>query len=212
MDLFAIPDSAVPEALRALKTVAMANGRFDAPERAMLRAAASAYRVDADPDALGTIEPSELAVALPDATSREHVIQACMLMSLSDQDVAPSEVAVLSAFGAIHVPRLPDVGVPRRPSGPSGRGEDRGLLRRRSRLPRPPRRREVQDQPHRSLGFLAACRSHGGELARRVRRFAESRERAHFFISAAIIRHRRRRVVEGNHRYMASRIFLGIER
>ena len=98
MDLFDIPLETRPTALRALKTVALANGRFDDAERAMLRAAASAYGVEADPEAIETIEPDALAAAITEPAARAHLLQACMLMSLSDQDVSADEVAVLEKF------------------------------------------------------------------------------------------------------------------
>jgi hypothetical protein len=95
MDLFDIPVSGRPAALRALKTVAMANGRFDEQERAMLRAAASAYAVDVDPDALEPIDATEVAAVIVTRDARTHLLQACMLMTLSDQEVSQEEVVVL---------------------------------------------------------------------------------------------------------------------
>jgi hypothetical protein len=78
--------------------VALANGRFDEAERALLAAAARAYRVDVDLDAVAPIEAAELAAAVTDREARTHVLQACMLMSLSDQEVTADELAVLGAF------------------------------------------------------------------------------------------------------------------
>ncbi|MGZ3476489.1 MAG: hypothetical protein ACXWUG_21630 [Polyangiales bacterium] len=100
MDLFDIPTASRIDALRALKSVALANGRFDDPERAMLRAAAGAYRCDVELDALEAIEPEKLAASVQDASAREHVIQACMLMSLSDQEVSAKEVELLERYAA----------------------------------------------------------------------------------------------------------------
>jgi tellurite resistance protein len=98
MDLFDLPASQRSSALRALKTVAMANGDFDAAERALLGAAARAYGVAVDADAIAPIGADELAAEVTEAEARRHVLQACMLMSLSDQSVSPQEVAVLEAF------------------------------------------------------------------------------------------------------------------
>src|SRR4051812_44644204 len=100
MDLFDIAPAQRLDALRALKTVALANGRFDAGERALLAAAASAYSVDADLDALESVSPADLAAAVTEPAARLHVLQACMLMSLSDQEVTDDELVVLSAFRA----------------------------------------------------------------------------------------------------------------
>jgi hypothetical protein len=98
MNLFDIPVGDRPSALRALKTIALANGRYEGQERAMLQAAASAYRVEADLDALQTITAEELAASVKEPDAREHVLRACMLMSLADESVALSEISVLESF------------------------------------------------------------------------------------------------------------------
>ena len=104
MDLFDIPENERLTALRALKTVATANGAFGDPERAMLRAAAAVWRVDADADSLDTITPGDLAAGVATPAARTHVLQACMLMSLADQRVTAEEYAALDAFrGALAV-------------------------------------------------------------------------------------------------------------
>jgi hypothetical protein len=98
MDLFDLSSSGRPAALRALKTVASANGRFDEAERAMLLAAASAYGVTADIEELAPISPDALAAAIEGVDQRAHVLHACMLMTLSDQTVSKEEVAVIDGF------------------------------------------------------------------------------------------------------------------
>jgi hypothetical protein len=98
MDLFDIPENERLTALRALKTVATANGAFGDPERAMLRAAAGVWRVDADADGLDPITPGDLAAGVAAPEARTHVLQACMLMSLADQNVTAEEYAALEAF------------------------------------------------------------------------------------------------------------------
>ena len=109
MNLFSIPGTDRVAALRALKTIALANGDFAEGERAMLTAAAMAYGSDADLEALEPIAPADLAAAVPDPADRLRVLQACMLMSLADMDESREEVAVLDSFRkAMHVdePRM----------------------------------------------------------------------------------------------------------
>src|SRR5262249_50196745 len=74
----------------------LANGRFDEAERVMLSAAASVWGLTVEPDAVEPIEPEELAARMKGKAAREHVVQACWLMSLSDQEASPEEWAVVS--------------------------------------------------------------------------------------------------------------------
>lgn len=99
MNLFDIPPDAKHTALRALKTIAIADGRFETAERALLAAAAATYGVDAgDLDALAPVSPEDLAALVEGAQARQHVLHACMLMSLADQAVAKAEAAALESF------------------------------------------------------------------------------------------------------------------
>ena len=64
------PDEA-STVLRALKTVAMADGTFATKEQALLAAAAELLGVDASPEAVSTVAPEDLAAALAkNATAR----------------------------------------------------------------------------------------------------------------------------------------------
>ncbi|MCY1010648.1 hypothetical protein OV079_34800 [Nannocystis pusilla] len=84
--------------LRALKTVAMADATFAVKERALLSASAELLGVDADPDALTTITPDELAAALVDPERRLMALKASLVMGIVDGQVSPEEWRVLSAF------------------------------------------------------------------------------------------------------------------
>lgn len=74
MNLFDIPGKDRVSALRALKTIALANGPMEDAERAMLRAAASAYRSDADLEALEPITGEALAEAVHLASQHSPAI------------------------------------------------------------------------------------------------------------------------------------------
>jgi len=92
--------------LRALKTVAAADGEIHDLER---RFAAGVQRhvlgTDEDFDALGPIEPGELAAGIP-AAFRERVVHGCILVALIDGEASPAELAILDGFaGVLDVPR-----------------------------------------------------------------------------------------------------------
>lgn len=84
--------------LRALKTVAMADGTFAIKEQALLSASAGLLGVDTSVDAVPTITPEELAVALVDPERRLMALKACLVMGIVDGQVSPEEWRVLSAF------------------------------------------------------------------------------------------------------------------
>lgn len=102
-------------ALRAVKTVAMADDAVDTRERALLEAMAGALvasGVDASYvsfDALTPIEPEELAHAVGDEVARTRILQAQFVMAIIDGDVTAVELEVLERFAAalgIDEPRM----------------------------------------------------------------------------------------------------------
>lgn len=97
MKLFQEPTTA-GVALRALKTVAMANGVFDHAERALLRAAAQLYEAPLDPDA-PPLGGEELARCIQAPEDRAKLVDDCVLMSLADEDASPEEWRVLREYG-----------------------------------------------------------------------------------------------------------------
>ena len=84
--------------LRALKTVAMADGKFAVREQTMLVASAELLGVDADPRDLPAIPPPELAAAVVGANARVVALKACLVMGIVDGQVSPEEWKVLSEF------------------------------------------------------------------------------------------------------------------
>jgi tellurite resistance protein len=84
--------------LRALKTVAMADGTFATREQALLAAAAELLGVDASPEAVSTIAPEDLAEALVDPERRLIALKACLVMGIVDGQISPEEWRVLSSF------------------------------------------------------------------------------------------------------------------
>lgn len=86
--------------LRAMKSVALANGVFEKHERALLGVCAGALGVDEDLDALATIEPGELAAALPEGLVRERAVQALLLTAMMDGEATKDEAACVAKFAS----------------------------------------------------------------------------------------------------------------
>ncbi|MCU0686443.1 MAG: TerB family tellurite resistance protein [Polyangiaceae bacterium] len=96
-----LPPAAARAGLRAMATVARADGRADPAELALIRAAASALGAPLDdPDALAPIEATELAAALPDTAHRTIALQAMILTALMDGDVSGREADAVDRFAA----------------------------------------------------------------------------------------------------------------
>lgn len=86
--------------LRALKTVAMADGTFAVKEQTMLVASAELLGVEADPRDLPTIAAAELASEVLGAAARVVAIKACLVMGIVDGQISPEEWKILSEFRA----------------------------------------------------------------------------------------------------------------
>lgn len=84
--------------LRALKTVAMADGTFAVKEQALLAASAELLDTPATPAEVPTISPAELAAGLTDPERRLVGLKACLVMGIVDGQISPDEWKVLSAF------------------------------------------------------------------------------------------------------------------
>jgi len=86
--------------LRALKTVAVADGTFAVKEQAMLVASAELLGVDAEPRDLPLTTPAELASVVTGAAARIVALKACLVMGIVDGQISPEEWKVLSSFRA----------------------------------------------------------------------------------------------------------------
>jgi len=99
--LLAMPDrSLVPWILRAMKTVAMANGTFDAREHDLLRAVARVHEVDIDVDALETATPEEVASNITTSAMREQLVMLLILLSMIDGEASGDEVTSIERFAS----------------------------------------------------------------------------------------------------------------
>lgn len=95
--------------LRAMKTVALADGALDESERQMLEAVQRVFGTDHQVDGLETIAPADLAAALPDAQIRRQLVNGLVVMSLIDQKVKPEEAALVERFASALQVALPEV-------------------------------------------------------------------------------------------------------
>lgn len=86
--------------LRALYTVAIADGPVDAGEQAMLEAANRAFRGEVDLSALTPIAPDALAHVIQDRQIRWQLCGALVIMAMADGDVDAVEVAEVERFAA----------------------------------------------------------------------------------------------------------------
>ena len=98
MEVRVPPADRVPFGMRAMKTVALADGELDATERAVMEAAQKMFRVDIDIDALEPITPEELAREIPDPDLRYQLCHGLIVMSLADGEASPAEFERVQAF------------------------------------------------------------------------------------------------------------------
>ena len=84
--------------LRAMKTIALADGELDASELAMLRAGREFCGIDDDPAELPEIAPAELAAAVTDPQVRWQLVQAMVVMSAIDQQPDQREIELIEHF------------------------------------------------------------------------------------------------------------------
>src|SRR5207253_1853472 len=98
MELHMPSPEVIPFGLRAMKMVAMANGRFDKAERDLLAAAQAALGASHDLDALAPIDPAELAAAVPDQRLREQIVSGLIVMTLIDGEASTEEASLVERF------------------------------------------------------------------------------------------------------------------
>ena len=92
------PAELVPYGLRAMKTVAMADGRFEEIERRMMAAAQQALGTALDIDALEPITPGELAAVITDPGLRHQIVHGLVILSMADEEPSKAESALVSQF------------------------------------------------------------------------------------------------------------------
>ncbi len=84
--------------LRAMKTIAMADGAMDTSERHMLESIQRIFGTTHDLEHLALITPTELARAFPDPQLRKQLVQGLVVMTLIDEKASPKETDLVERF------------------------------------------------------------------------------------------------------------------
>ena len=84
--------------LRAMKTVAMADGTLDASEHHMLESIQRIFGTTHDLEQLAPITPAELARSFPDPQLRRQLMQGLVIMTLIDGKADPKETDRVEQF------------------------------------------------------------------------------------------------------------------
>ena len=114
MELHRPPPELVPFGLRAMKMIAAADGVFSDAERGLLATAQSVFGTHHDVDALGPIEPDELAHQLTDPALRRQIVRGMVVLSLIDGEASPAEASTVERFAAALGIETQDLGALRR--------------------------------------------------------------------------------------------------
>jgi hypothetical protein len=98
--------------LRAMKTVATADGALDASELHMLESIQRVFGTSHALDRLEPVTPAELASALPDPRIRRQLVHGLVVMSLIDRVPGAAEATAVEQFAAaldVSLPELRDL-------------------------------------------------------------------------------------------------------
>ena len=87
-----------PNVLRALKTIAMADGDLSDRERRMLEVAAELMGLSTPPEDVDVITADALAEGVIDPVMRDALMQRLVVMTLLDSRIHPLEIATLERF------------------------------------------------------------------------------------------------------------------
>ncbi len=95
--------------LRAMKTVALADGMLDDSELHMMEAVQRIFGTTYSLEKLASIAPSELARAFPDPQLRQQLVQGLIVMSLIDGNANARETELVEQFAQALEVRAPEV-------------------------------------------------------------------------------------------------------
>ncbi len=98
MDFQIPPPDKIPFGMRAMKTVALADGEFDPTERALMEAALDLFGAEIDIDSLEPITPEELASEITDPRLRWQLCHGMIVMALADGEANEHEWKLVRAF------------------------------------------------------------------------------------------------------------------
>jgi tellurite resistance protein len=95
--------------LRAMKTVALADGMLDDSERHMMEAVQRVFGTTHEIEQLAPITPAELARAFPDPQLRQQLVQGLIVMSLIDGKANAQETDLVEQFAQALEVSAPEV-------------------------------------------------------------------------------------------------------
>lgn len=95
--------------LRAMKTVAMADGVLDASEHHMLESIQRIFGTTHDLEQLALITPADLARTFPDPQLRNQLVQGLVIMTLIDGKASPKETDRVEQFAQALEIDVPEV-------------------------------------------------------------------------------------------------------
>jgi tellurite resistance protein len=95
--------------LRAMKTVALADGMLDDSERHMMQAVQRVFGTTHEIEQLAPITPAELARAFPDPQLRQQLVQGLIVMSLIDGKANAQETDLVERFAQALEVSAPEV-------------------------------------------------------------------------------------------------------
>ena len=95
--------------LRAMKTVALADGKLDDSERHMMEAVQRIFGTTYSLEELASIAPAELARAFPDPQLRQQLVQGLIVMSLIDGNANAQETELVEQFAKALEVSAPEV-------------------------------------------------------------------------------------------------------
>ena len=92
------PENERIHALRAMKTIALADGELHDKEVRLIQIAASAMQVTAKVEELEPIQPEALADKFTDTEAREGLVRRLVMLTTLDGEVTDDEVELLESF------------------------------------------------------------------------------------------------------------------
>jgi uncharacterized tellurite resistance protein B-like protein len=95
--------------LRAMKSVALADGTLDDPELHMIEAVQRIFGTTHEIEQLAPITPAELARAFPDPQLRQQLVQGLIVMSLIDGKINAQETELVEQFAKALEVSAPEV-------------------------------------------------------------------------------------------------------
>jgi hypothetical protein len=98
--------------LRAMKTLALADGALDDSELHMMEALQRIFATTYSLEEIAPIAPADLALAFPDPQLRRQLVQGLIVMSLIDREASPQETDLVEQFAQaldVNIPEVKDL-------------------------------------------------------------------------------------------------------